>query len=111
MRMKMYVYKAVVTRVIDGDTIDCDVDLGFYIHLKKIRFRLLGIDAPEMYGMTRMAGWESKEFLREQIEGKEVMIQTDKDDSFGRWLAYIYLDDVNINDLMIERGYAVPYGR
>ena len=106
----MYEYKATVTKVIDGDTIDCDVDLGFFLTMNSIRFRLLGINAPEMYGMTKVAGWEAKEFLRERIDGKQVTIRTEKDDSFGRWLAYVYLDDVNINDLMIERGYAEPYG-
>jgi micrococcal nuclease len=108
----MYRYKAFVTRVIDGDTFIADVDLGFYLKMccsDKIRFRILGIDAPEMKGKSRAEGEKSKEFLRGLIEGKEVEILTVKTDSFGRWLASVWINEDEIASIMLREGYAVPY--
>lgn len=111
-----YLYRAVVVRVIDGDTIDVDIDLGFYVWIKKQRIRLLGIDAPEVKGETRPEGLAATEHLKSLIEGESIILRTvkgddggDRDDSFGRWLGTIYHGDIDVNAEMIRSGYAKPY--
>ena len=112
-KAEAYIYKGKVTRVIDGDTIDVDLDLGFNIHYKQ-RFRLYGINAPEVRGIEKVAGKASKEALKQMIAGKSVLIRTykDKKGKYGRYLAYIYSHDdkICINDEMIRQGHAVKYG-
>lgn len=115
----MYEYKAKVVRVVDGDTIDVDVDHGFGITSRK-RLRLFGVDAPETYGVKKESdeyknGMEAKLWLDEMIGGKNVIIQTHKDRTgkFGRYLAKVYLpsngSDIGVDVLaeMIEAGHAV----
>lgn len=108
----MYEYKAKVLKVIDGDTIECEVDLGFHIKITE-RFRLLYVNAPETKGESKPKGEEAKQHLIERINGKEITIKTQKDDAFGRWLAIILLEEngnlTNINEEMIKTGHAVPY--
>jgi micrococcal nuclease len=111
-----YLYRAVVVRVIDGDTIDVDIDLGFYVWIKKQRIRLLGIDAPEVKGDTRPEGLAATEHLKAMIEGESIILRTvkgddggDRDDSFGRWLGTIYHDDMDVNAEMMRSGHAIPY--
>lgn len=111
-----YLYRAEVTNIVDGDTIDVDIDLGFYIWIRNQRIRLVGIDAPEKRGETRDKGEESSAFLENLIDGKSIILRTlkgrddsDRNDSFGRWLGVIYLDGKNINQAMIEAGHAVIY--
>jgi micrococcal nuclease len=107
----MFTYKALITEVYDGDTCTADIDLGFYIHHKQ-RLRLLGINTPELKGLSKVQGIASRDRLRELILGKTVYIQTQKDDAFGRWLADIYLSPVgdrSVNEQMIAEGYAVKY--
>ncbi len=102
-------YKATVNRVIDGDTIDVDIDLGFYTFLRGQRVRLYGIDAPEVRGSERFSGLESKAWLRRKIEGKEIELLTFKDarGKYGRWLGIVYFRKKNINDLLVSKGLAV----
>lgn len=109
-----YVYKARVSRIIDGDTIDFDVSLGFGCWLKKQRFRLYNINAPEVKGAERQQGLVSKEFLVAWAAGcGEVLVETFKDrkESFGRWLANVwYQEDGNwksLCDVLIAKGLAV----
>jgi micrococcal nuclease len=111
-----YLYRAVVVRVIDGDTIDVDIDLGFYVWIKKQRIRLLGIDAPEAKGETRPEGLAATKHLKSLIEGESIILRTvkgddggDRDDSFGRWLGTVYHGDIDVNAEMIRSGYAKPY--
>ncbi len=111
-----YLYRAQVTRIVDGDTIDVDIDLGFYIWIRRQRIRLLGIDAPEVKGETKVAGNAAAEYLTSLIEEKTVILRTvkgkddsDRHDSFGRWLGTIYLGGVDINNEMLRAGHAVPY--
>jgi len=107
-----YLYRGKIVKVVDGDTVDVELDLGFSIYSKQ-RFRLYAINAPEMRGEEIEAGKASKEFLKGLIDGKEVLIRTykDKQGKYGRYLAYIYSrdDDVCINDVMIKEGHAVKY--
>lgn len=98
--------------MIDGDTVDADVyhhflDLEYTV--KEIRFRLLDIDTPEMYGDQEAAGQKAKEYLENLILGKGVVFSGGKKDSFGRFLAYVYYQGLNVNEDLIEKGYAEPY--
>ncbi len=74
----MFEYRAIVENVVDGDTVDLTVDLGFRIQIRD-RFRLSGINTPEVRGSEREAGLRSKEWLTNQLLGKEVTIKTEKD--------------------------------
>jgi micrococcal nuclease len=107
----MHTYKAIVLKVIDGDTFTAKVDLGFYLVMENdhFRFRILGLQAPEIKGKTRAEGLRAKYFLRDMIEGKEVIISTEKTDNFGRWLATVDFQGTDITQLMISEGYGVPY--
>lgn len=107
----MYTYKAIITSVYDGDTVTADVDLGFRSHLKKLKFRLYGIDAPEVRGEERPEGLKARDWLRERILGKEVTIRSVKDRTgkYGRWLAHVYVsagDDMSVNLEMAQLGLA-----
>lgn len=91
-----YVMKAVVRRVIDGDTIDVTVSPAFKIKVD-IRLRLFGIDTPELNDKDeakRNKAILAKSHVRNSIEGKDILVQTHKNgdavDSFGRYLADVY---------------------
>lgn len=94
----MYQYKAKITNVVDGDTFDMDIDLGFNIHIHE-RVRLLDIDTPEKFGKEKEFGLIMKEFATRHFLGKEVVIRSEKadaaanTDSFGRWLVKVYVID------------------
>lgn len=108
----MHTYDVEVTRVIDGDTIVGNVHthiMDLELTLKNIYFRLLDINAPEMRGASKAEGQRSKKFLEDIILGKVVQIDAHDHDSFGRKLARVYYQGVDINNLMLLRGYAVPY--
>jgi micrococcal nuclease len=107
----MYEYKAKVIKVYDGDTITVDIDLGFAVNLHKQSIRLYGIDTPELRGDERPEGLKIKEILSSQILGKEVILKTykDKKGKYGRWLAEVYLNGLNINKWLLENNYAKPY--
>lgn len=104
----MYEYDAKVINVVDGDTIDCVVSLPFYLSATH-RFRLLGVNCPEVHGVTRAAGLEAAAYTRDTLLGKVVRLRSAKSDDFGRWLAQVYLGDVDFNRSLIDRGFAVPY--
>jgi micrococcal nuclease len=106
-----------VTNVVDGDTIDVVIDLGFDISFSS-RVRLAGIDTPESRTTDKVEkalGLESKEYLKKTIKAaKTVVIKTEKMDSsekYGRILGWVYLDGSgnSINNEMIEKGYAWGY--
>lgn len=105
-------YKAKVLDAYDGDTITILLDVGFKISIKE-RVRLYGIDAPEMRGEERPMGIISRDWLRGKILGKDIIVETFKEDKrkygkYGRFLAILYLPDeqVNINQQMIDLGLA-----
>ena len=109
----LYYYRALVRKVYDGDTCTVDVDLGLKTWVMGETLRLLRINAPEVRGEERPAGLLARDFLREQIDGKEVVIQTIKDSKgkYGRYLAEIWIQGedgqwININDLMVQQGHA-----
>jgi micrococcal nuclease len=106
-----------VTNVVDGDTIDVVIDLGFDIMFAS-RVRLAGIDTPESRTKDKaekVLGLESKEYLKKHLkDAKSVIIKTEKMDSsekYGRILGWVYVngDTVSLNDMMINDGYAWGY--
>ena len=111
----MYEYECKVSRVVDGDTIDADLDLGFNIH-HKCRVRLYGIDTPESRTRNKdekVRGKLAAKFLQDAISnGKNVILQTQLKDSkgkFGRVLASVIIDGIDINQQMIGNHMAVRY--
>ena len=110
----MFEYKALVTSVYDADTITVDIDLGFHIWAKAEKIRLVGINAPEVRGEERPDGLISRDWLRERILGKEIILKTQKAGSakgkYGRWLGEILLPDetVSLNRQLVDQGLAQP---
>ena len=109
----LYYYKGTATSVYDGDTITVTLDLGMRIKRERIKIRLFGIDAPELRGESLLRGRESRDFLRSKILNKEVIIQTirDKKGKYGRYLGKVWINEEgdwnNINDILVQEGYAV----
>jgi len=123
-----YVYNGLVTRIIDGDTIEIVADLGFYLSSTQ-RFRLVNVNTPETRGASRPAGLVAKDYTMTRLLGKRVVIRTTKADSFGRWLVHVWVAGdgqgdrqaggqdghpeegalVDFNAELVERGYAVAY--
>lgn len=103
----MYEYKAKVIRVVDGDTVDALVDLGFHISVE-MKLRLYGINAPEL---KEAAGKVSRDRLIEKVEGKEVTILTmkDKQEKYGRYLATIISENENINEWLLSENLAIKF--
>jgi micrococcal nuclease len=106
-----------VTKVVDGDTIDVIIDLGFDIMFSS-RVRLAGIDTPESRTRDiaeKTLGLESKEYLKKNLkDAKPIVIKTEKMNSsekYGRILGWLYINDdtESINDKMIKDGYAWGY--
>lgn len=113
MKDSLYHYKAIVTKVYDGDTITVSVDLGMNFYRKNTKIRLYEINAPELRGKTLKEARASRDYLRKMILNKEVVIQTfkDKKGKYGRYLANVWIKlDKKwscINSIMVEEGYAV----
>ena len=111
----MYTYSAQVTKIIDGDTIEIDLDLGFGVWYRNQRVRLNGIDTPESRTKDKdekIRGELSKSKLKELIEEKRVKITTaiDPDDKLGRILGVIETKEgINVNEWLITNNYAVAY--
>ena len=114
MEKSLYHYKAKVTDAYDGDTITVTIDLGLKTFIIGEKIRLHRINAPEIRGKERTKGLKSRDFLRGLVLDKEVFIKTIKDrkGKYGRYLGEIYLPDekgklTNVNDLLVENGFAV----
>ena len=109
----MYEYNCKVKRVVDGDTVDVVIDLGFDIHFAT-RVRLYGMDTPESRTRNKdekVRGYMSKDFLEEWMEKDDVVIRTrrDKKGKFGRVLGEMIVRGENVNKLMIKECLAVEY--
>lgn len=99
--MVNYVYNAKCLRVVDGDTLELAVDLGFNVSIN-IRGRLLNVNAPELFsGSNRENGKLAKLYLENLVKDKDLRINTYKDrTTFGRWLVEIkYLSGEDVNML------------
>ncbi len=110
----MFEYKCKVTKVVDGDTVDVDIDLGFGVWLRDQRVRLYGIDTPESRTsdqFEKQYGKAATEFLKKWLDGGDVTIKTHKDGrgKFGRILGELWVFDTNVNKKMIEEHHAVEY--
>jgi len=113
-----YIYRVKeVLKIVDGDTIDANIDLGFDISLTK-RVRLSGIDTPESRTTDlkeKTLGLEVKEWLKHKLEGaKDILIKTQLPDStekYGRILGNLYINNesLSLNEQMINAGYAWSY--
>lgn len=109
----LYEYRADVLKVIDGDTMDLQISVGFGIYVQH-RCRLLGVDAYETKPIRHNTdeqvelGKKLKEQMKEMLEGKSVLIHTVKDrgDKYGRYLVDMYLDDLYINNYVKGSGMA-----
>ena len=116
----MYHYKVDMKQfeekdVYDGDTLHLWIDLGFKIFIKE-KIRLAYINAPELRGEEHDLGLKSRNYLRKLLtlakqSKKDVSIKTLKDrkGKYGRYIGVLYIEDVSINELMLEKGYAKPY--
>ena len=110
----MYEYKAIITNVVDGDTFDMDIDLGFNIHIYE-RMRLLDVDTPEKFGEEKELGLIVKLFATDNFLGKEVVIKSEKadiaanTDSFGRWLVRVAVNSMDICDMYNYLGINKKY--
>jgi len=122
-----YIYRVMkVVKVVDGDTIDVQADLGFHIY-HTIRVRLARINTPEIHGpkakVERAEGLKAKQFVIDYLqtaeqENRPIYIQTVKDrkGNYGRYLAEVWIYDaaagkfVNLNDILLAKGLAKPYG-
>ena len=109
----MYIYKAKCLRVVDGDTIDAQIDLGFDTH-KVIRIRLVGINAAESRTKDleeKARGLAAKQFVKDILKKhqNEFILESQGVGKYGRCLGEIFLGDVKLNDLLISDGHAVAY--
>lgn len=112
----MYEYKATVKRIIDGDSLILDIDLGFYMFMNETKIRLYGLDTPEMASedpLLRLQAVLATRYLFDNLQiGEKVIIKTvlDKREKYGRLLATIITKDgLNINEGLIQNKLAVSY--
>ena len=114
----MYEYKAKVVKIVDGDTVDVDIDLGFGVTLKDERVRIMGIDTPESRTsdkVEKVFGLAAKERVKQLIE-KDTVLKTfaakdgeDMKGKFGRILGDFIIGDKMLTEILIEEGHAVKY--
>lgn len=111
----IYRYAAIITRVIDGDTLQADIDLGFSTWIRSVSIRIRGINCPEM---STPNGLVAKRFTEDALLNKangttgpaQVVVDTVKVDKYGgRWDAYVWLPDGrSLGDMLLQSGNAVP---
>ena len=117
----MHTYKCTILKVIDGDTVDVDIDLGFGIWMRNERIRLLGIDTPESRTrdkVEKVYGNLAKDFVKSYLpKGSSQTLQTEKDGTgkfgriLGKFLVYDKKEDreMHLGDIMIREHLAVKY--
>ena len=117
----MHTYKCTILKVIDGDTVDVDIDLGFGVWMRKERIRILGIDTPESRTRDlaeKVYGNLAKEFVKDYLPvGSTQTLQTEKDGTgkfgriLGKFLVYDHQTDsqMHLGDIMIREHLAVKY--
>ena len=110
-----YLYPAEVERVVDGDTIIVSLSLGLDVVLEHQWIRFYGIDAWEPKKEQREKGLKAKEYLEERLKEGNIEIEIRPEwgqngkGNFGRWLGIVYVDGVNVNVEMMEKGHAEEY--
>mgnify|MGYP001160956711 FL=1 len=117
----MHTYKCTILRVVDGDTVDVDIDLGFGVWMRKERIRILGIDTPESRTRDlaeKVYGNLAKNFVKDYLPvGSTQTLQTEKDGTgkfgriLGKFLVYDHQTDsqMHLGDIMIREHLAVKY--
>ena len=114
----MFEYKCKVTKVVDGDTVDVDIDLGFGVWLQNQRIRMYGIDTPESRTRDdeeKKYGLLAKNFLQKLLHDNHIILKTHKDaeGKYGRILGELWritnYADQSLNDYLVEKGHATPY--
>lgn len=111
----MYEYQAIIKRVVDGDTVDIDIDLGFGVMLRDERVRIMGIDTPESRtrdSVEKVFGLAAKERLKKLLGKKSVLKckEYDSKGKFGRILGDFTTNDGRmVTDVLVEEGHAVAY--
>ena len=115
----MYEYRAKVNKIVDGDTVDVDIELGFDIVLTGQRVRIMGIDTPESRtsdDLEKVFGLAAKNRLKELLGPTAILrtqVEKDGDDAkgkFGRILGdFVAPDGRMVTEIMIEEGHCVPY--
>jgi len=124
----LYYRKATITRVVDGDTVEANIDLGYDVHIEGQQgvIRLYGMNAPESRTkdpVEKAAGLKAKTRMSELVAGKTLAMKTrkSKDEKYGRFLAELFfivkenpdgtmeLDPVTVNQIMVDEKLAVPY--
>lgn len=110
----MYEYRARIIRVIDGDTVEAEIDLGFHVTFTAT-LRLTGINAPETRGTERPQGLAATRCLESLLddltgETRELIIRTQRDltGKYGHYLAELIAGEVNLNHTLVAAGHAVP---
>ena len=107
----MFKYNAKLVRVVDGDTVDALVDLGFST-FKKVRIRMMGINAPESRTRDleeKAKGLAAKIRLEELLEEDKFVLESHGVGKFGRCLGTLHVDDVNVNKTLVKEGHAWKY--
>jgi micrococcal nuclease len=111
-------YNVKLLHVVDGDTVDVDIDLGFGVWLHDERVRIMGIDTPESRTsdkVEKVFGLAAKNRLKELLEKDALLVTTENKDGedmkgkFGRILGDFIVGDKRVTDIMIEEGHCVPY--
>ena len=115
----MYEYRCKVVKIVDGDTVDVDIDLGFGVWLKKERIRMFGIDTPESRTRDldeKKYGLMAKDYITRLLDDEGgIVLKTRKDaeGKYGRILGELWrttdFADKSINQIMIEKHHAVSY--
>ena len=110
----MWTYRAKVVRVVDGDTVDVDIDLGFGMTYKKQRVRMLGIDTPESRTrdlVEKKFGKASKKHLKGILESGDIELVSHDKGKFGRILGELFMggSTFSVNQQMINEHHAVAY--
>lgn len=111
-----YRYWGRIERVVDADTVDVQLDLGFEISLN-VRFRLIGVDAPETYGVRHDSeeyarGLEAVEFVRSLIKRDdwvEIESYSGPREKYGRWLCQLFVDGQSLNERLLVEGHGTLY--
>lgn len=101
----MYEYKAKIFNVVDGDTVDATVDLGFKVQIMQ-RLRLSRIDTPER-GQPGYAA--ARDFVKQLVEGKDVIIRSHKASKWGYFLADVVIDGRDVAEMLLAAGLAKAY--
>jgi micrococcal nuclease len=101
-----YVYSAVIKRVIDGDTLVCDIDLGCGVWLRDESCRLFGINAPERGTVEGVRAKEYMEFITHTTKPAIIRTHKDRREKYGRWLVEVWQDGLSVAQRMVDQGHA-----